>query len=152
MLSSRTDRLWGGGTFRGDVTVVSSWNAIQDLRNAHKPKLYFELLFQPHKQHRLQNPQFSCAQSVPHRKHTVSATETNRLMLFGNAIGVYCEIHMEHIRSRDSSVGIATGYGLDAPGSISITGKFFFSPQCPDRLWGLPGLLPNWYRGRFPSG
>jgi hypothetical protein len=35
-------------------------------------------------------------QSVPHRKHYVSATETNRLMLFGETVAVYCENHMEH--------------------------------------------------------
>jgi hypothetical protein len=43
--------------------------------------------------------------------------------------------------SRDSSVGIATGYGLDergggssSPGSV----KMFTSPYRPDRLWGPP--------------
>jgi hypothetical protein len=27
--------------------------------------------------------------------------------------------------------------------------KFLSSPPCPDRLWGLPSLLPNGYRGLF---
>jgi hypothetical protein len=36
--------------------------------------------------------------------------------------------------SRDSSLGIATGYGLDDPGSIPGSAKCFSSPQCPDRL------------------
>jgi hypothetical protein len=31
--------------------------------------------------------------------HYVSATETNRLMLFGEIIAVYCENHMEHINT-----------------------------------------------------
>jgi hypothetical protein len=52
-------------------------------------------------------------------------------------------------RSRDSSVGIATGCRLNDPGSISGSAKFFYSPQLPDRLWGPPGLLPNGYRGLF---
>ena len=39
---------------------------------------------------------------------------------------------------RDSSVGIATGYGLDGPGIESRT--------CPDRPWGPPSLLYNGYR------
>jgi hypothetical protein len=47
--------------------------------------------------------------------------------------------------SRDSSVGIATGYGLDdqggsgssSPGRITI----FTSPYRPDRLWGPLNLL-----------
>jgi hypothetical protein len=41
--------------------------------------------------------------------------------------------------SPDSSVGIATGYGLDGQGSIPVSGKRFFSPpQLPDRLWAYP--------------
>jgi hypothetical protein len=35
-------------------------------------------------------------QSVPHRKHYVSATETNRLMLFRETVAVYCENNTEH--------------------------------------------------------
>jgi hypothetical protein len=34
--------------------------------------------------------------------------------------------------SWDSSVGIATGYGLDGPGLIPGSARFFSSPQCPD--------------------
>jgi hypothetical protein len=44
------------------------------------------------------------------------------------------------MRSLDSSVGIATGYGLDGPGSNLGRGKFFFFPQRSDRLWGPPSL------------
>jgi hypothetical protein len=36
----------------------------------------------------------------------------------------------------DSSVGIATGYGLDDQGEREFT-----SPYRPDRLWGPPNLL-----------
>jgi hypothetical protein len=35
-------------------------------------------------------------QFVPHRKHCVSVTETNRLMLFRETVAVYCENHAEH--------------------------------------------------------
>jgi hypothetical protein len=39
--------------------------------------------------------------------------------------------------SRDSSVDIATGYGLDARGLIPGRGKrYLSSPQRPDRFWG----------------
>jgi hypothetical protein len=43
------------------------------------------------------------------------------------------------ISRQDSSVRIATGYGLDGPGWIpgSVT---FFSSQRPNRLWGPPSL------------
>jgi hypothetical protein len=51
--------------------------------------------------------------------------------------------------SRDSSVAIVTGYGLDSPGSIPGSARFFSSPQ---RLWGPPSLLFNEYRGALSSG
>jgi hypothetical protein len=36
-----------------------------------------------------------------------------------------------------SSVGIATGYGLDDQVSIPDIGtRFFSSPKCPERVWG----------------
>jgi hypothetical protein len=48
-------------------------------------------------------------------------------------------------RSRDSSVGIATGYGLDDRGGggvlVPVGSKIFTSPCRPDRLWGPPNLL-----------
>jgi hypothetical protein len=54
-------------------------------------------------------------------------------------------------KSRDSSVGIATGYGLDDRSSIPGEGwKFFSSTLCPDRLWGPPILLSNGCWGFFP--
>jgi hypothetical protein len=52
-------------------------------------------------------------------------------------------------RSRDSSVGIATCYGLECPGIESRWGEIFRT--YPDRLWGPPSLL---YKGYwvFPGG
>jgi len=50
---------------------------------------------------------------------------------------------------RDSSVGIATAYGLDGPGIESRWGEIFRT--CPDRPWGPPSLLYNVYRV-FPGG
>ena len=43
-----------------------------------------------------------------------------------------------------SMVGIATGYGLDSPGSNPGGGKIFRT--CPDWPWGPPNLLNNGYR------
>ena len=48
-----------------------------------------------------------------------------------------------------SSVGIATGYGLDGPGIKSRWGEIFHT--CPDRPWGPPSLLYNGY-GVFHVG
>ena len=38
-------------------------------------------------------------------------------------------------------IGIATGYGLDGPGSNPGGGEIFCT--CPDRPWGPPSLLYN---------
>jgi hypothetical protein len=48
-----------------------------------------------------------------------------------------------------SSVGIATGYGLDGPGSNLGGGEIFHT--CPDRPWGPPSLLYSGHRV-FPGG
>jgi hypothetical protein len=53
--------------------------------------------------------------------------------------------------SRDSKVGIATGYGLEDRGigvRVPVGSKIFSSPRSPERLWG--PLLSNGYRGLFP--
>jgi hypothetical protein len=42
-------------------------------------------------------------------------------------------------RRPGSVVGIATGYGLDGPGSNPGGGEIFRA--CPDRPWGPPRLL-----------
>ena len=48
--------------------------------------------------------------------------------------------------SRDSSVGVVTGYGLDGPGIKSRWWEGEIFRTCPDRLWGPPNLLYNGYR------
>jgi hypothetical protein len=53
-------------------------------------------------------------------------------------------------RSRDSVVGIATGYGLNGRGvgvRVPVEERIFVSPCRPDRFWGPPNLLCNGYRG-----
>ena len=50
---------------------------------------------------------------------------------------------------RDSSVGIATRYGLEGPGIESRWGEIFHT--YPDRQWGPLSLLYNGYRV-FPGG
>ena len=49
-----------------------------------------------------------------------------------------------YIYGPGSSVGIATGYGLDGPGSNPGGGEIFRT--CPGRPWGPPSLLYNEYR------
>jgi hypothetical protein len=52
--------------------------------------------------------------------------------------------------SQGSSAVIMTGYRLDGRGSIPSRDKrYFFSPQCPDQLWGPPTLLSSGYWGLF---
>jgi hypothetical protein len=59
-----------------------------------------------------------------------------------------------HKRSRDSTVGIATGYGLDGRVGVRVPvgARWFSTPRRPDRFWGPPSLLFNWYRELFPRG
>jgi hypothetical protein len=48
-------------------------------------------------------------------------------------------------RSRDSIVGIATGYGLDdleVGVRVPVRSRIFTSPY-PDRLWGPPNVIYN---------
>jgi hypothetical protein len=58
---------------------------------------------------------------------------------------------LKFIRIRDSSVGIATDYGLDFRGvgvRIPVGARFFFTSQRLDRLCDLRGLLSSGYRGK----
>jgi hypothetical protein len=59
-----------------------------------------------------------------------------------------------HMKSRDSVVCIATGYGLDDGGvevRVPVGSRIFYSPHRPDWLWGPPNLSSG-YRGLFPWG
>jgi hypothetical protein len=75
--------------------------------------------------------------------------EVLKLQLYLDDLQRYCDI----TRSRDSVVGIATGYGLYDQGvgdRVPVGSRIFFSPFRPDRLLGPPNLLSNGYRGLFP--
>jgi hypothetical protein len=53
------------------------------------------------------------------------------------------------------SVSIPTGYGLNDRGvgvRVPLGSRIFSSPHRPDRLWGPPSLLSDWYRGSFSGG
>jgi hypothetical protein len=57
--------------------------------------------------------------------------------------------------SRDSAVGIATGYGLEdweVGVWVPVWSRIFTSPCRPDRHWGPPNLLHKGYRELFPGG
>jgi hypothetical protein len=59
------------------------------------------------------------------------------------------------IVSRGSVVGIASSYGLDDQGigvRAPVGRMVLTSPYRPDRLWGSPNFLSNWYQGLFHWG
>jgi hypothetical protein len=59
------------------------------------------------------------------------------------------------VRSWDSVVGIATGYGLDDRGvevRVLIGSRIFSSPCRPDQLWGPPNLLSKCVPGAPSPG
>jgi hypothetical protein len=68
-----------------------------------------------------------------------------------NLLGVYVML----VVSRDSAVGIATGYGLEdweVVVQVPVGSRIITSPCRPDRLWGPPNLPYNGYRELFPGG
>jgi hypothetical protein len=79
---------------------------------------------------------FSCYQSLHTRKNTNIFKPCYWGPHFVTTLNQYV--------GRDSSVGIATGYGLDGPGIESRWDEIFRT--CPDRPWGPPSLLYNRYR------
>ena len=58
-------------------------------------------------------------------------------------------MYLTMLRGPGSSVGIATDYRLDGPGSNPGGDGIFRT--CPDRPWGPPSLLYDGYRV-FPGG
>jgi hypothetical protein len=59
------------------------------------------------------------------------------------------------VRTRDSVVGIANGYGLDDRGigvRVPVGSRIFSSPRRPDRLWGLTQPPIQWGPGTLFSG
>jgi hypothetical protein len=68
---------------------------------------------------------------------------------------MYLQWFLYYWWSRDSVVGIATGYGLDDRGvgvRIPVGSRILFSARRPDRLWGPRNHLYNGHGGLFPRG
>jgi hypothetical protein len=75
---------------------------------------------------------------------TALKTETQTLLWL-------CRLHCPVLLH--TSVGIATGYGLNGCGSNAGRGKrFFCTPHSPNQLWGPPSFLSNYTAGFFLAG
>jgi hypothetical protein len=71
-----------------------------------------------------------------------------------NTVAIFFSDSTKH-GSRDSAVGIATGYGLDDRGievEVPVGSRIFSSTRRPDRFWGPSNLLSGRYGGSFPGG
>jgi hypothetical protein len=69
---------------------------------------------------------------------------------------IYVQFLKKYLRSRDSSVGISLGYGLDDRGSgvQFLVGAGNFSPhhRVQNDSWAHPASYPMGIRGSFPGG
>ena len=68
-----------------------------------------------------------------------------RLEVSGAVRHIYASLGFKGLKGRDSSVGIATRYGLGGPRIVSRWGGEIFRTH-PDWVWGPPRLLYNGYR------
>jgi hypothetical protein len=79
-----------------------------------------------------------------------------RIILEGYTFfNLLCLMAQFYFDSRGSTVGMATGYGLDNQGigvRVPTRTIIFTSSYCPDRLWRSDNLLPNGYRHSSPGG
>jgi hypothetical protein len=69
--------------------------------------------------------------------------------------GTYLYMYISSSWSWESSVGIATGYGLDDGGvgvRVPVGSRISSSPRRPHRFWGPHSHLSNEYRGLFSRG
>jgi hypothetical protein len=79
-------------------------------------------------------------------------TETSAVLRY-LSLQIRYVFNSTNIVSQDSSVGIATGYGLVGWGSILGGGTTLFSfSQRPGQFWGPPSFLACDYRALLPRG
>jgi hypothetical protein len=83
---------------------------------------------------------------------TPTLDNTNNLEIKFPAVGKANKRHEVHFVGRVTSVGISTRYGLVRSGDlIPVGGGAQIFRTRPDRPWGPPTFLYNWYRV-FPEG
>jgi hypothetical protein len=95
--------------------------------------------------------QAECKSDIPSSEGDLMLITARPVLVGAAEQPVLCSLP-EHCKLDKVSTGVAikTGYGLEAPGSIPDSTRFFCSSQSPNRFRNPLRPLSSGYRGLFP--
>jgi hypothetical protein len=97
-----------------------------------------------------------CSPHIRSVFYIISITSLNLYLSYNfHIIGAFLIFIYSILGSRDSAVGIVTGYGLDCRGvgvRVPVGSRILSSPRRPDQVWGPHNLRSNEYPGHVSLG